>query len=470
LDVEWAHALATNASIILSVAKSASDSDLLAAIAAATNAGATVVSMSWGGTEWSGETAYDRYFQTPGVTYVASSGDSGELSSQPEVEWPAVSPYVLGVGGTSLYLDANGNRTSPETAWTSSGGGLSTVYGLPLWLNSWFPQWPAKRGVPDVSLVADPNTGVYVYCSTYKPSGSGWYQVGGTSASAPMWAALIALANQPRSAAGTLTSANATLYSLAQVAPTPYSINSTYFFDVASGANGTDPDDISGPGYDLVTGLGTPVASALVPALAGFKPDFSLSVNPTSQPVAAGGISANYTVTVTPANGFTATVTLNASGLPAGSTYSFNPASVSGSGSSSLSVTTPGGTVAGVYPFTITGTSGSLGHTASATLVVGPPPAPTQISPSGGGQSPMPTYSFHTVPGATGYVIDIVPTTGPDIMTRVYTAAEVDPGNTGTGTITLTTPLGAGGWRWFVLALNASGWGPWSPPMYFTVP
>ena len=191
LDVEWAHAIATNATIILSVAKSSGDADLLAAIVAATNAGATVVSMSWGGTEWSHEANYDRYFQVPGVTYVASSGDDGELPTLPEVEWPAVSPYVLGVGGTTLHLDANGNRTSAETAWSSSGGGLSSYYGLPLWQNGWYPQWPAKRGVPDVSLVADPNTGVLVYDA----ANGGWFVVGGTSASAPMWAALIALAN-----------------------------------------------------------------------------------------------------------------------------------------------------------------------------------------------------------------------------------------------------------------------------------
>ena len=466
LDVEWAHAIATNATIILSVARSNGDADLLAAIAAATNAGATVVSMSWGGTEWNSETAYDRYFQTPGVTYVASSGDSGELPSLPEVEWPAVSPYVVGVGGTSLYLDANGNRTSPETAWSGSGGGLSSVYGLPVWQNDWFPQWLAKRGVPDVSLVADPNTGVLVYDA----ANGGWYIVGGTSASAPMWAALIALANQQRGAAGTLTSANATLYSLARVAPTPYSINSTYFFDVASGSNGGDPDDISGPGYDLVTGLGTPVANALVPALAGFRPDFSLSVNPSSQPVAAGGVSTNYTVTVTATNGFTGTVTLSSSGLPAGSTYSFNPATVAGSGTSILSVTTPGGTAAGVYPFIIAGTSGSLGHTASATLIVGPPPAPAPISPSTSGQSATPAYTFSTVSGAASYSIFLWDyAAGTSTETRWYTAAEVDPGKTGTGTIPQATPLAVGQYAWFVNAQNAFGVGPWSPFMVFGV-
>ena len=200
------------------------------------------------------------------------------------------------------------------------------------------------------------------------------------------------------------------------------------------------------------------MASTLVPALAGFIPDFSFSVDPSLQAVAAGGVSTNYTVTVLPTNGFIWAVTLSASGLPSGSTYSFNPASVAGSGSSILSVTTPGGTVAGVYPFTITGTNGSLGHTASATLVVGPPPAPNQISPSGAGQSTTPTYTFNTVPGATYYQV-YVSGTG---MSGWYTAAQVDPGNTGTGTIPQVPPLAPGSQNWQVQAQNGFGIGPWS--------
>src|SRR6267154_935077 len=107
LDVEWAHAIAPGATIILSVANSSSSGDLLTAVAAAVSAGATVVSMSWGGPEFTGMANYDNHFNRPGVTFTASSGDSGA-----GVEWPAVSPYVVGVGGTTLHLDSNGNRTS----------------------------------------------------------------------------------------------------------------------------------------------------------------------------------------------------------------------------------------------------------------------------------------------------------------------------------------------------------------------
>jgi hypothetical protein len=268
LDVQWAHVVAPDATIILSVAPTENTDDLLAAVDAAVAQGANVVSMSWGATEWSSESAYDTHFNVPNVCFVAASGDSGELPSLPEVYWPAVSPYVIGVGGTSLYLDSNGNRVPgptgfSEIAWSGSGGGLSIFYNLASWQSGWFnATWPKNRGVPDVSYVADPNTGVYVYCSTYFPPG--WYQVGGTSAGAPQWAALIALANQGRT---TGISGNGDIYNarVAGIAPTIEALN---FHDISSGSNGSDADDMSVVGYDLVTGLGSPVVTGLIPALA----------------------------------------------------------------------------------------------------------------------------------------------------------------------------------------------------------
>jgi hypothetical protein len=121
--------------------------------------------------------------------------------------------------------------------------------------------------VPDVSYVADPNTGLYVYCSTYSWPYV-WFQVGGTSAGAPQWAALLALANQGRVLA---LSGNSDLYT-STVAGSPGTINPANFMDISSGTNGADPDDISVAGYDLVTGLGSPLANNLVPALSGPPP------------------------------------------------------------------------------------------------------------------------------------------------------------------------------------------------------
>src|SRR5216684_166952 len=247
LDVEWAHVVAPGATIILSVAGSSSVADLLAAVDAAVNAGATVVSMSWGGPEFAGMSTYDSHFNRPNVTFTASSGDNGA-----GVEWPAVSPYVIGVGGTSLYLDANGNRSS-ETAWSGSGGGISSYYTEPAYQTGW--QTSNRRGVPDVSYLADPNTGVLVYDSV----NGGWFVVGGTSASAPQWAALIALANELRVNSGSapLSSPQSVLYALAQGSTTvPYTINPAYFYDVSQGNNGGYN---AAPRYDFVTGLGSPV-------------------------------------------------------------------------------------------------------------------------------------------------------------------------------------------------------------------
>ena len=246
LDVEWAHAIAPGATIIISVAKSASISDLIGAVDAAVNAGAKVISMSWGASEFAGQGAYDSHFNKSGVTFVASSGDYGESTG---VEWPACSPNVIGVGGTSLYLDNNGNRTA-ETAWSGSGGGISAYNKRPAFQTSW-QIWGGGRGVPDVSLVADPNTGVGVVYGRYL------YGVGGTSASAPQWAALVALSNQAQGSP--LSGGPVALYNLAT--------SPGCFFDIIGGSNGTDKDDFAVQGYDLVTGLGSPKAVLLVPNL-----------------------------------------------------------------------------------------------------------------------------------------------------------------------------------------------------------
>jgi subtilase family serine protease len=253
LDVEWAHAIATNATILLVVCASASLNDLLAGVDYAVKNGATVVSMSWGASEFSTESASDFHFIASGVTFVASSGDNGESTS---VEWPAVSPNVVSVGGTTLTLNPNNVRSS-ETAWSGSGGGISAYEPAPAYQSGW--SGFSRRCVPDVSYLADPSKGVQVF------QGGFWYVVGGTSVGAPQWAALVALSNSARAPVGSLSSADAAIYS---VAGRPNTINSTYFFDVTSGSNGRDPDDFAIVGYDLVTGVGSPVAGKLVPALA----------------------------------------------------------------------------------------------------------------------------------------------------------------------------------------------------------
>jgi subtilase family serine protease len=258
LDVEWAHALAPGASIVLIEASSTSVADLLGtAVNTARNlAGVSVVSMSFGSSEFAGETAYDANFTTPsghqGVTFVAASGDNGV----PGV-YPADSPNVVAAGGTTPTL--SGNNYVSETGWSDSGGGQSVYESKPAYQNS--VQTFAYRQIPDVAFDADPNSGVAVYDSYDYGSSSPWVQVGGTSVSAPSWAGLLAISDQLRvsQALGTLEGASQTL-------PKLYALPAADFHDITSGSNGY----WAGPGYDLVTGRGSPVADKLVPALASY--------------------------------------------------------------------------------------------------------------------------------------------------------------------------------------------------------
>ena len=253
-------AMAPAAKLLLVEADSASLSSLLAAVNTARNyAGVSVVSMSWGGGEFSSEATYDGYFTTPaghgGVSFVAASGDGGAGAGP---EWPSVSPNVLAVGGTTLVADATGNYVS-EGGWSGSGGGRSLFEPEPAYQQG--VQSSGVRTTPDVALNADPNTGYYVYDSTPYAGQSGWWQVGGTSAAAPQWAALLAIVNQGRVAAGlgllNSSPASSTLASIYAAA------NSATFHDVRGGSNGY----FAAAGYDMVTGLGTPYANQFVSSL-----------------------------------------------------------------------------------------------------------------------------------------------------------------------------------------------------------
>ena len=255
LDVEWAHAVAPGANILLVAAKSASISDLVTAIDYATSHGAQVVSNSWGGSEFSSEASYESHFQHSGTVYVASSGDSGA-----GVEWPAASPNVLAIGGTTLTLDSNNNYLS-ESGWSGSGGGISAYMAMPSYQSNWSTIVGTHRGVPDVAFDADPNTGVAVYDSTSYSGQSGWFQVGGTSLSAPAWAAMIALADQGRTSPLTGINSITDLYNFAGTTGSAGYIAN--YHDITQGSNGYS----ALAGYDLVTGIGSLKANILIPNL-----------------------------------------------------------------------------------------------------------------------------------------------------------------------------------------------------------
>ena len=190
LDVEWIHAIAPGAQIVLVEASSQSLPDLMASVSSAASLpGVSVVSMSWGFPEGQAifaadEANYDNVFNVPGVTFLASTGDYGV--SDPE--YPAFSPNVVAVGGTSLTLNAD-NSYNSETGWgyysnslgmsIGSGGGISLYESEPTYQQG--VQSTGSRTTPDVSLVADPATGAWI-SDTYNLDPSNPFEVvGGTS-------------------------------------------------------------------------------------------------------------------------------------------------------------------------------------------------------------------------------------------------------------------------------------------------
>src|SRR5262249_2126162 len=170
--------------------------DINTAIATAANApGVNVVSMSFGAGESSDELGEDSLFIHTGVTFLASTGDFGAPGG-----YPAFSPNVVAVGGTTLNLDSSGNILG-ETGWSGSGGGGSLFEPKPDYQRA-LTSDPTHRIIPDVSYDSDPSTGFPVYDSFTQGSAAPWIQVGGTSDAAPQWAALIAIADQGRALAG----------------------------------------------------------------------------------------------------------------------------------------------------------------------------------------------------------------------------------------------------------------------------
>ena len=253
LDVQWAHAIAPGANILLVEAKNDSMLNFIEAIDYARNVpGVTVVSVSAAGPEFKQEAVVDSLFTTPpgheGVTFVFAAGDDGGVAM-----YPSSSPNVLSVGGTTLYQASNA-QWHREEVWNYGGGGDSLYEGVPSYQAG---LGLASRGTPDVAYNADPYTGFSVYDSY---AHRGWVTFGGTSAGAPQWAALVAIANQGRELAGKapLASAQAALYAMP----------SSDFHDITAGHNMAH---FAGAGYDLASGLGSPIADRLIPDLVAFN-------------------------------------------------------------------------------------------------------------------------------------------------------------------------------------------------------
>jgi len=341
LDIEWAHAIAPNSKILLVEANSSYFYDLIAAINyAISRPDVVAVSMSWGGDEFNGEQAYDSLFTSNhGIVFFASSGDSGA-----GVIWPSSSSNVIAVGGTTLSLRTDGSVAS-ETAWSGSGGGISAHEPEPSYQISYGVSGTnGKRAIPDVSYDANPNSGFSVYDSTAYLGQTGWFQVGGTSAGSPQWAAIRALG---------LSASNSNFYVDANNITA-----ASYFRDIVSGSNG---EYSAGPGFDFVTGLGSPVTTNYIP-----NQDFSVSALPTNLTL-NNSASGNSTLTIASLNGFYGTVTLSAT-MPSGWSANFMPQSVNvpfgGNTSSLLSFTVNSSTKAGLYQVAAKGTNVLLNHNA----------------------------------------------------------------------------------------------------------
>jgi subtilase family serine protease len=232
LDLDMVSAMCPNCKIILVEASTASFADLATAVNRAASLGAHVISNSYGGGE-SGSQYYESAYNHPGVAVTVSSGDSGY-----GVQFPASSPHVIAVGGTSLYTASNA-RGWTETAWTDAGSGCSKVYGKPTWQKD---PLCTMRMEADVSAIADPNTGVAVY-GPVNGSNSAWMVFGGTSVAAPLIGGVYGVNG------GSVTYGD-----------NPYA-NLSWLNDVTSGANGSCGKTYlctAEPGYDGPTGLGTP--------------------------------------------------------------------------------------------------------------------------------------------------------------------------------------------------------------------
>lgn len=293
LDVEWAHALAPYADILLVDATSNSDTDLFAAVRYAA-AKARYVTMAWGGTEFAGETAFNAAFANSSVSYFAAAGDTAS-----ELSYPATSPDVIAVGGTTLTVTRATDAWTSETAWATAGGGCSR-YETAAPAQAAYPSYDqqgancaGKRAVPDISLDANPSTGVAVYDTD---GYSGWLVAGGTSASTDMVAAHAAESGQH--------------------------VNATFVYgrtirvyNVTTGSNGHPCEN----GLNLCTGLGswnTAVGSTDAGSSGGGSPVGTLGFTSGAQKLTPGAWSSPLTVTLgspSPPAGMTVTVSTSSS-------------------------------------------------------------------------------------------------------------------------------------------------------------
>ncbi len=382
LDIEWAHAMAPAASIVVLCATpdfSNFFEDVPLGIATlAGMPGISVISVSYGwflddfGQEsleqsWDTNIIQPALAANPDVSVFAASGDDAAFFG---LIYPAASPEVVSVGGTSLSLTQAG-QWSNETGWAGSDGGYSQAFVLPSYQqgDGFSGNVNDQRTAPDVAADADPNTGVAVYDPFDLGTVTPWVKVGGSSLSTPLWAGMATIADQGRVLAGGSplgsTAMLTDLYDLDKVAPGD-------FHDITQGNNGYP----AGPGYDLVTGLGSPRANLVIPALSAFDLASATSIITQPPPVVVSGGSFGIIAAATDSLGITdvgfdGTATLSLAGGPVGA--SFMPVTVPVVGGqavfSNLSLSKKGSG----YTFRVTMTGLSAATTNSVAVTIAQP-------------------------------------------------------------------------------------------------
>jgi hypothetical protein len=340
-----------------------------------------------------------------GQNIFVSSGDEGAYPLDPGDYWSS-NPWITAVGANQLFTNGAGGTWSSEIAWPASGGGIAAP-------NDLIPSWQigvantsnggstTLRNSPDVSA-----EGTSSYACSFGVCG-GW---GGTSFSAPRWAGFMALVNQQAAAASgsTVGFMNPALYQIGK--------GSNYngdFHDIVSGNNSDNgtvtPYYNAVPGYDLVTGWGSPNGQSLIDDLVALQPappaGFLLSASPASLTIAPDA-SAATTIAIRNVGGFSGGVSLTVSGLPSGVTASFGQSTATGT--SALTLTVGSQVSRGIYTVMVTGTSGALTQNCVLALAVDAPgfsiaASPATINLSGGG-SAMATITVTSYGGFTGSV------------------------------------------------------------------
>ncbi len=400
-DVIQILSMAPGASVLIVYEDTSNNADINMFDAYANDNLAKQISMSFGignGNAAADEQAFQQ-MHAQGQNFFLASGDEG--ANLGEGGWPGYSQYVTDVGGTDLTTTSAGGAWASEIGWVGSGTGWcdTTIVNGPCYKvgNAGIPSYQSQiasaisiaqgsliyRDVPDVS--ADANTDSF-WCATGTCQGG----LGGTSLAAPRWAGFLALANEQAAANGdTIGFLNPLVYTIGQG-----SSYTTAFHDITSGSNPSGSTVSSCcigsftamSGFDMVTGWGTPNGQGMISALAPVSttnPYFTLAASPATLNVSPGS-GGTATISLTAGNGFAGSVSLSANviGLPTGVSASFNPTTISGSQTSTLTVTTTGSTPGGTQMIAVTGTSSTGIGTQPAYVTLALPDFSLTVTPS----------------------------------------------------------------------------------------